>query len=151
MVRLVEGEPQVETRFPCLHQQGTSNALIDGSQKPCHLPGDRQEGKREREKVVPPPNKSPLHRQDTHTRLRAPKPRPARNPCLLEISFIKMGAYPTHQSCSGEVAAALSGLLRFNSAAHHSSRGGGANTCHSCLQTFGWIRPEVFTQRTQTV
>lgn len=58
----------------------------------------------------------------------------------------KMGAYPTHQSCSGEVAAALSGLLRFNSAAHHSSRGGGANTCHSFLQTFGWLQRQISTR-----
>lgn len=26
----------------CLQQQGSSNALIDGSNKPCHLPGDTE-------------------------------------------------------------------------------------------------------------
>lgn len=50
LIRLVEGEPQVETRLPCLHQLGTSNALIDGSKKnPCHLTREK-----ERDKVVPP-------------------------------------------------------------------------------------------------
>lgn len=47
LIRLAEGgEPQAETRLPCLHQQGTSNALIDGSEKP--LSTARRHTERER-------------------------------------------------------------------------------------------------------
>lgn len=135
MIRLAEGGPLAETRLPCLHQQGTSNALIDGSEKP--LSAARRHTERERES-------SPTAE---HTRTHAHRPVQAlkhRNPCSGRFLSLKSGAYPTHQSCSGEVAAALSALLRFNSAAHHSSRGGGANTCHSSFQTFGWLLQQVF-------
>lgn len=47
MIRPAEGGPQAETRLPCLHQQGTSNALIDGSEKP--LSAARRHTERERE------------------------------------------------------------------------------------------------------
>lgn len=66
LIRLAKGEPQVETQSPFLHQQGTSNALIDGSEKTCHLPGDRQ---KERQKIVPLLNATP--HQYTHTRARS--------------------------------------------------------------------------------
>lgn len=105
MIRLAEGEPQAETRLPCLHQQGTSNALIDGSEKP--LSAARRHTERERESS-PTAEHTRTH---THTPVRALK---HRNPSSGRFLSLKSGAYPTHQSCSGEVAAALSALLRFN-------------------------------------
>lgn len=80
-------------------------------------------------------------RTAAHTPIRALK---QRNPSSGRFLSLKSGAYPTHQSCRGEVAAALSALLRFKSGAHHSSSGGGANTCHSSFQTFGWLLQQVF-------
>lgn len=100
------------TRSPYLHQKGTaSNALIDGSKNPCHLPGDR-----EREAVLLTPiltHKAPSINSQ-----------PAlKSHVLLAISFIKIRACPTHPSFSGAVAAAHFVLVRFNSAASAKRRG----------------------------
>lgn len=135
LIRLAEGEPQAETRLPCLHQQGASNALIDGSEKP--LSAARRHTERERESS-PTAEHARTH---AHTRVQTLRDK---NHASGRFLSLKSGAYPTHPGCSGEVAAALSALLRFNSVAHHSSRGGGANKCHSSFQTFGWLRQQVF-------
>lgn len=139
MIQLAEGQPQAETRLPCLHQQGTSNALIDGSEKP--LSAARRHTERERESS-PTAEHTRTH---AHTPVRALKKKnPTESPSSRRFLSLKSGAYPTHPGCSGEVAAALSALLRFNSAAHHSRGGGGASTCHSPFQTFGWLLQQVF-------
>lgn len=115
LIRLAEREPQVDTRLPCLHQKVTSNALIDGSRKPCHL--ERRE--RHTHKIVPL-----THAEDTRSGANT-APRELGQGAARWIWFLKrkqIGGYRTHQGCSGEVAAALSGLLRLNSAAQRSSR-----------------------------
>ncbi|TNN33277.1 hypothetical protein EYF80_056557 [Liparis tanakae] len=48
----------------------------------------------------------------------------SRKPTQKEISLQNMRAYPTHQSCGGEVAAALSGCCARDSAAAAQQRGG---------------------------
>lgn len=79
LIRLAEGEPQVETRLPCLHQQVTSNALIDGSRKPCHL--ERRE--RHTHKIVPP-----THSENTRGHGRAPTQHSASSDETPRIWFI---------------------------------------------------------------
>lgn len=79
LIRLAEGEPQVDTRLPCLHQQVASNALIDGSRTPCHL--ERRE--RHTHKIVPP-----THSENTRGHGRAPTQHSASSDETPRIWFI---------------------------------------------------------------